>query len=138
YERPKPQGFAYSDGDEVENKLYRVITSAADVSVGSEDLSGHIVDWASLYHLSPERANLLRPISANLKGKRVLELGSGCGAISRFLGEVGCDLTCVEGSHRRAAITAARCRGLQNVKIYNDNFQEFESEQLFDVVTLIG
>lgn len=138
YERPKPQGFAYSDGDEVENKLYRAITSAADVSVGSEDLASYIVDWASLYHLTPERANLLRPISANLKGKRVLELGSGCGAISRFLGEVGCDLTCVEGSHRRAAITAARCRGLQNVKVYNDNFQDFESEQLFDVVTLIG
>ncbi|MET1078203.1 MAG: glycosyltransferase [Pseudomonas sp.] len=138
YEQVKADRFAYSDGDAVENFLYKTIRNAKDVSTGSDELSQSISDWATLYHLSSARANLLRPIEANLKGKQVLELGSGCGAISRFLGETGCQLSCVEGSHRRAAITAARCRGLKNVKVFNDNFQDFQSEHRFDVVTLIG
>lgn len=138
HEQVQADRFAYSDGDAVENFLYKTISNARDVSTGSDELTQYISDWATLYHLSPARANLLRPIEQNLRGKQVLELGSGCGAISRFLGEAGCHLTCVEGSHRRAAITAARCRGLSNVKVYNDNFQDFQAEQLFDVVTLIG
>ncbi|MGE8499339.1 MAG: glycosyltransferase [Pseudomonas sp.] len=138
YEQVQADRFAYSDGDAVENFLYKTIKNAGDVSTGSDELIQYISDWATLYHLSPARANLLRPIEQNLRGKQVLELGSGCGAISRFLGETGCELTCVEGSHRRAAITAARCRGLSNVKVYNDNFQDFQAEHQFDVVTLIG
>ncbi len=137
-ERLQSGSFAYSDGDEVESRLLRAINEAKDVSVGSEELLKHITDWATLYHLSSSRANLLRPLENKLRGKKVLELGSGCGAISRFLGEIGCELTCVEGSPRRAKITAARCRGLHNVKVYNDNFQDFETDDLFDVVTLIG
>ncbi|MCU1716483.1 glycosyltransferase [Pseudomonas sp. 5P_3.1_Bac2] len=130
--------FNYSDGDAVENFLYATIKGASDVSSGSEELQRYISNWPTLYHLSPARANLFRPIEASLRGKKVLELGSGCGAISRFLGETGCELTCVEGSLRRAGITAARCRDLPNVKVYNDNFQDFEADGLFDVVTLIG
>ncbi|WXL27295.1 glycosyltransferase [Ectopseudomonas mendocina] len=138
YTRPEANRFNYSDGDAVENFLYNVIKNAADVSTGSEELQQHISNWPTLYHLSPMRANLFRPIAASLQGKKVLELGSGCGAISRFLGESGCELTCVEGSLRRAGITAARCRDLNNVKVYNDNFQNFETDERFDVVTLIG
>lgn len=138
YERQRSGNFAYNDGDQVENRLYDIVTQAKDVSVGSDELFGQANDWPTYYHLSPARANLMRPLEHNLHGKTVLELGSGCGAISRYLGEAGCELTCVEGSRRRAAITASRCRDLANVKVFNDNFQDFQPDQLFDVVTLIG
>ncbi|KAF0815041.1 hypothetical protein IGB42_00118 [Andreprevotia sp. IGB-42] len=138
FERQRSGNFAYNDGDQVENRLYDIVTQAKDVSVGSDELFSRANDWPTFYHLSPARANLMRPIEHNLQGKSVLELGSGCGAISRFLGEAGCTLTCVEGSRRRAAITASRCRDLPNVKVFNDNFQDFQPEELFDVVTLIG
>ncbi len=138
YERPRPVAHAYNDGDATERRVFGIISGAGDVSQGSDELFAHADDWPTLYHLSPARANLLRPIEADLRGKTVLELGSGCGAISRYLAEAGCDLTCVEGSHRRASITAARCRGLPNVRVFNDNFQQFETAERFDVVTLIG
>jgi GT2 family glycosyltransferase len=44
----------------------------------------------------------------------------------------------VEGSPRRASITALRCRDLPNVEVINDNFQDFVPEGRYDVVTLIG
>lgn len=138
YCRDRNAHFGYSDGDAIEGFLYNAISSSRDVSTGSEELLQYISNWPTLYHLSPARANLFRPIENSLRGKKVLELGSGCGAISRFLGELGCELTCVEGSRRRAGITAARCRDLPNVRVYNDNFQDFKTNEQFDVVTLIG
>ncbi|WP_170064607.1 rhamnan synthesis F family protein [Caldimonas caldifontis] len=130
--------FRYNDGDAVEMAIHGIISSSSDVSCGSDDLVRQITDWPTLYHLSAARANLLRPIEHLLRGKRVLELGSGCGAISRYLGELDCELTCVEGSPRRASITALRCRDLPNVAVFNDNFQDFQPDQRYDVVTLIG
>ncbi|HYD91372.1 MAG TPA: hypothetical protein VEA37_07800, partial [Flavobacterium sp.] len=44
----------------------------------------------------------------------------------------------VEGTQRRAIITAERCRDLNNVRVYCDNLAEFTSDEKFDVVTLIG
>jgi GT2 family glycosyltransferase/2-polyprenyl-3-methyl-5-hydroxy-6-metoxy-1,4-benzoquinol methylase len=130
--------FGYNDGDATESVILNAIRASHDLSTGSEELMQYISDWPTLYHLSPSRANLLRPLEEGLQGKKVLELGSGCGAISRYLGELGCDLTCVEGSRRRAVITASRCRDMDNVTVYNDNFQDFDTEEQFDVVTLIG
>jgi GT2 family glycosyltransferase/SAM-dependent methyltransferase len=138
YSRDSHATFAYSDGDRTEQVILDAIQACENLSTGSAELEEYISDWPTKYHLSPSRSNLFRPFEKNLRGKKVLELGSGCGAISRFLGEVGCDLTCVEGSFRRASITAARCRDLDNVKVYNDNFQDFETTELFDVVTMIG
>lgn len=130
--------FRYNDGDAVEVAIHHIIASSADLSCGSDELMRRISDWPTRYHLGAARANLLRPIESLIRGKRVLELGSGCGAISRYLGELGCDLTCVEGSPRRATITALRCRDLPNVAVINDNFQAFQPDRLYDVVTLIG
>lgn len=138
FQRELSKQFNYNDGDQVENRLQEIISQAEDVSDGSEELFSKAYNWPSVYHLSPARANLLRPLENILRGKKVLELGSGCGAISRFLAEIGCDLTCVEGSPRRAAITSMRCRGLNNVSVFSDNFQDFACEERFDVVTLIG
>ncbi|MFN3737491.1 rhamnan synthesis F family protein [Hydrogenophaga sp.] len=136
---PEGRGeFRYNDGDQVEEAIHRIVEGANDISCGSDELVAHIADWPTLYHLSPERANLMRPLERLLKGRRVLELGSGCGAISRYLGELGCELTCVEGSHRRARITASRCRDLPNVRVFNDNFQDFRDDVGYDVVTFIG
>lgn len=138
YERSDATRFGYSDGDSVEKRIYQAIKTSSDVSLASNELAGHIKDWPSMYHLTPVRSNVLRPLETVLQGKRVLELGSGCGAISRFLAEAGALLTCVEGSRRRAAITAERTRDFQSVRVFNDNFQDFCCEEKFDVVTMIG
>ncbi len=130
--------FPYTDGDAIEQNVAEIIAATADRRIGSESLMAHISDWATLYHLSSARANLLRPIAHRLAGKRVLEIGAGCGAITRYLGELGADVVAIEGSRRRAAICAARCQDLENVAVVCDAFQRFEPGSTFDVVTLIG
>jgi GT2 family glycosyltransferase/SAM-dependent methyltransferase len=129
---------AYSDGDEVENRIARVVAEALDVSVLSEELRAYCIDWPSLYHLTSARANILRPFAARLEGARVLEIGAGCGAITRYLGESGASVLALEGTRRRAAIARSRTRDLANVEVVADSFEQFSIPELFDVVTLIG
>lgn len=136
--RPDFSGIAYSDGDTAENTLAKIIREANDVSVLSPELPQYCTDWAKLYHLSPSRGNLFRPFEHLLKGRRVLEIGAGCGAISRYLGEAGAKVLALEGSPRRAAIAASRTRDLDNVTVLAERFDDFKVEEQFDVVTLIG
>lgn len=131
------QGFEYSDGEVVEQRLLTALQGCNDNRVISTELLGHIQDWPSEYHFSPARSNLLRFMEF-LPENRILELGSGCGALTRFVGETGAAVTAVEGSYLRATIAAERCRDLTNVRIYGDNLVDFETDDRFDYVMLIG
>lgn len=130
-------GIAYSDGDEVEQRIASIINEASDLGVLSSELRQHCTDWPSLYHLSGTRANILRPFENDLHGD-ILEIGAGCGAITRYLGECGGNVLALEGSPRRAAIARARTRDLQNVTVVSDRFDLFSADQKFDAITLIG
>ncbi len=134
---PGSQPFAYSDGDEAEDRIAAAIRDSEDVSLFSRMLREHQKDWPSRYHLSPSRANLLRPIERLLKGS-VLEIGAGCGAITRYLGEIGAEVVALEGSRRRAGMARSRCRDLPNVHVINDVAEGAGALPSFDVVTLIG
>lgn len=137
WSRPGYDSIAYNDGNEVEQRLLDIIASASDCSVLSSELRQHCTDWPSLYHLSSSRANILRPFEPEIQGK-VLEIGAGCGAITRYLGECGADVLALEGTMRRATICRSRTRDLPNVTVLAESFSAFETEEKFDVVTLIG
>lgn len=137
WSRPNSTSLSYSDGDEIEGYLLAVLKNVEDVSCKSSELIAAIKDWPSEYHLSPARHNLLRFMNID-STCHVLELGCGCGAITRYLGECGAQVTSVEGSLRRAEIAAERCRDLPNVQVYCDNLANFIMEDRFDFVTLIG
>lgn len=136
--RPQYQGIPYSDGDEVENKVKSIIENATDISVMSDELRQHCTDWPTHYYLNKDRVNLLRPFAEQLKNAQVLEIGAGCGAITRFLGECQAQVFALEGSIRRASIAKSRCRDLPNVEVVSENFTEFNLNHQFDVITLIG
>lgn len=138
WSRPGFSSIAYNDGDEAEQRLARIIAEISDLSVLSAELHQHCTDWPSLYHLSRNRANILRPLNDELRGARVLEIGAGCGAITRYLGEAGAEVLALEGSVRRATIARSRTRDLNNVVVLADRFAEFEIEEQFDIITLIG
>ncbi|KAA3619189.1 MAG: class I SAM-dependent methyltransferase [Proteobacteria bacterium] len=130
--------FAYSDGDAAERYLHDVLKNATDLSSDSEELQLAIRDWPSEYHLSPRRANLLRPLPIE-RGARVLELGCGCGAITRYLGEAGCDVDAVEGSAVRARLARMRCQELDNVSVVQANFNRLSlPRHEYDYALLIG
>ena len=127
----------YSDGDDVEERLARVVAEAHDLSVFSADLRPALRDPPLRYHLTPRRANLLRPFAAALTG-RVLEVGAGCGAVTRYLGELGGRVTAVEGSRRRCAIARSRTRDLPNVAVVWDDANRFVTAEPFDAVVMVG
>ncbi|MDR5751447.1 MULTISPECIES: class I SAM-dependent methyltransferase [unclassified Caballeronia] len=138
WRKPTYEGIAYSDGDAVETRIGATVANATDVSLGSAELVKSMSDWPSLYHLSGTRANILRPFHSRLEAARVLEIGAGCGAITRYLGESGAQVLALEGSPRRAAIVRSRCRDLSDVTVVSERFDDFVTEERFDVVTLIG
>ncbi|MDR3299675.1 MAG: glycosyltransferase [Candidatus Accumulibacter sp.] len=135
--RPDFTGIAYSDGDETEQRLAGIIGQVQDVSVLSEEWRRYCTNWPLTYHLSEKRANILRPFEENLHGD-ILEIGAGCGAITRYLGECGGNVLALEGSFRRAAMARSRTRDLQNVTVVCEKFDRFRIDRQFDVVTLIG
>ncbi|WP_071987800.1 methyltransferase [Pantoea sp. Sc1] len=104
----------------------------------SQELAGYIKDWPSQYHLTSKRSNLLRPFGKSFKGKRVLEIGCGCGAITRFIAEAGAEVIAIEGSKRRASITRNRCKDLSNVSVINCSSEKIPDIGDFDYVLLIG
>jgi len=137
WRRPGFDGLAYSDGEAEELAMLAAVREARDVGTASLELRARIADWPTEYHFSPARHNLLRPFSFD-RTDRILELGSGCGAMTRYLGEQGASVLAVEGTLRRAEIAAERCRDLDNVRVACDNLATFDTGERFDVVTLIG
>ncbi|NET57419.1 MAG: class I SAM-dependent methyltransferase [Symploca sp. SIO2E6] len=129
--------FQYSDGGEAEAHIENCLRQVSDLSCHSVELTNFIWDWPSEYHFSPKRSNLLRPLRLN-HCRNVLELGAGCGAITRYLGENIPRVVAVEGSRKRAELAALRCRDLAHVEIVCGQFQEMEFSEKFDIVTLIG
>ena len=138
WHRPAAKSIDYSDGDEIEGRLLNALHASADVSLFSKDLIQHQKVWSFLYHFSADRVNLLRPLASKLASSKVLELGCGCGAITRYLGELGAEVVALEGSLRRAEIAAARTRDLSKVTVVADRLQDLPLQGAFDVVTLIG
>lgn len=130
--------WGYTDGEQVERFLLESVLACKDRSVLSAELSAKIVDWPTRYYFSANRSNLMRPFSSFLRG-RVLEIGAGCGAVSRFLGDVAAELIALEPSPARARVAAARCEGQENVRVVVDDLESFAAMgERFDAVTLIG
>jgi GT2 family glycosyltransferase/SAM-dependent methyltransferase len=138
WERPGYEPLPYTDGDDVEARLAAMLEGVSDLSVLSDELRPLCTDWPTIYHLGHARANLLRPLEPLLRGADVLEVGAGCGAITRYLGEVEAQVLALEGSPRRARLARSRTRDLANVSVVADRFDALPWRDSFDVVTLIG
>ncbi|MCI9175310.1 MAG: class I SAM-dependent methyltransferase [Lachnospiraceae bacterium] len=126
----------YSDGA-VEERILKLTEE-----YGESDYHKIIVkerDWAVMYHLAHERGNILSWYPFQ-KGAKILEVGSGCGAVTGALAAHAGSLTCIDLSKRRSEINAMRNRERDNIKICVGNFQDIEKglEKDFDYATLIG
>ncbi len=130
-------GLDYTDGATVEDRMLQQVSAASDLSVLSPEIRALITDWPSRYHFDPGRANLVRPLRLR-PGARILEVGAGCGAITRYLGENGFAVVAIEGSSRRAQIAAMRTRDLPGVRVVQGRLDEIDFDDRFDAVVLVG
>ena len=127
---------AYLDG--AERYLLEALRSSADVGVFSSELRARVKDWASLYHLTPYRSTIMDALGFANTSARVLELGAGCGAVTRWLGEHFDSVDAVEGSLARARVARERCRDLESVRVAAANFFDLDFGGAYDIATLIG
>ncbi len=95
--------------------------------------------WPILYHFSHVRENILSWLPFTGK-ENVLEIGSGCGAITGALCKKAEKVTCIELSKKRSEINAWRHKDCENLTILMGNFQEIEPAltEKYDYITLIG
>lgn len=95
--------------------------------------------WPVLYHLSHIRENILEwfPID---RDATVLEIGSGCGAVTGALARKAKEVTCIELSKKRSMINAYRHKDYDNINILLGNFEDVEKRltEKYDYITLIG
>lgn len=121
----------YSDGN-VEDLLLDAVQNGYQ-----EKLLRGSKEWAFLYHLSPERENLLEWYPFEPEAE-ILEIGSGCGALTGLFSKKAKKVTCIELSEKRSLINAYRNASCENIEIVLGNFQDIRLEKKFDYVTLIG
>lgn len=126
----------YSDG-KVEDEMLDIAMNNSE-----NDFNRLIAErnsWPILYHFSHIRTNVVTwlPITKN---DRVLEIGSGCGAITGALSDMAFSVDCIELSKKRSMINAYRNIDKDNICIKVGNFNDIEKklEEKYDYITLIG
>ena len=126
----------YCDG-EVEDELLDIARNYSQVEYPR--IIEERKSWPVLYHLSELRENIVEwlPITKDMK---VLEVGSGCGAITGALAKKAGEVTCIELSKKRSLINAYRHMDCENVTIHVGNFQDIEPDLPcdYDFICLIG
>ncbi len=95
--------------------------------------------WSTLYHLSHLRGNIVDFFPVR-RDQSVLEIGSGCGAVTGTLAAMAGHVTCIELSYKRSLINAVRNKDTDNIDILVGNFQDIEKRlpEKYDYVFLIG
>lgn len=128
-------GVDYSDG--AEELVGAILRAAGDRSSTSDELHFAAGSWAELYHLSRGRANVLRAVDLP-PDAAVLEIGAGCGAISRYLGERVGLVDAVEPVAARAEVAAAATAHLPTVRVFAGTVGDLPDEPGYDVAVVIG
>lgn len=130
-------GKSYTDGD-VENELLSLFKTRG--ALNADELRQEINingSWAKTYHLSPVRKNLLNWYDFNPNAS-LLEVGSGCGALTGVFASRCKNVTSLELSERRALINAYRHKEFTNLSLVVGNIQDYSPKERFDYVACIG
>lgn len=126
----------YCDGD-IEDDLLEAVQNHEEDEL--EKIINEKKEWEFLYHFSQVRQNIVNWIPVK-KDAKILEIGSGCGAITGALAKKGQQVDCVELSRKRSLINANRNKNYDGITIKLGNFEEIESylDTDYDIITLIG
>ncbi len=126
----------YSDGA-VEDHILELVRTYPEAEY--PQVIAREKDWAVMYHLAHERENILSWYPF-VPGAKVLEVGSGCGAVTGAVAASARSVTCIDLSKKRSMVNAVRHKESSNITIRLGNFQDVEKdlENDFDYATLIG
>lgn len=122
----------YSDGD-IENDILDIVKSDKKVFENTEER----LSYPIIYHLSKLRENILNWYPFE-NGCKILEIGSGCGAITGVLCDHAETVVSVELSKRRATINYERNKNRDNLRILVGNLNDMSLDNDFDYIILNG
>jgi SAM-dependent methyltransferase len=120
-----------------ESEVEAIIAAGHDLRALSDELPRRRGTWTARYHLARERGNILRPLSLQ-PDFRILEIGAGCGAVTRYLGETCATVDALEPTPQRASIARLRTRDLSSVEIFVGELSDIPEEPAYDVVVIVG
>jgi SAM-dependent methyltransferase len=120
-----------------EERIAGILSQAQDLSSLSDELALQADDWITRYHLSRERGNVVRPLALT-PDARVLEVGAGCGAVTRALGESAGLVDALEPTLARARCAALRTRDLPRVQVHVGMLEDVPREPVYDAVIAVG
>lgn len=123
--------------DGSEDRLLEIVRGARNLCSLSDELEQAATNWPERYHLAKSRANVLRPFSLN-RDLTVLEVGAGCGAITRYLGETCGVVDALEPVLERARVARARTRDLENVEVFVGEVDVVPADAAYDLVVVVG
>ncbi len=92
-----------------------------------------VITGGRLFNEYIEMPAVLSLIPQKLKSKKVLDIGCGIGAYSRILGSKGAQVVAIDISHKMIEIATECCRDF-NVIFENTSFQDFSTDQKFDLI----
>ncbi len=122
----------YSDGT-VETDLVQQFKEGKT----AEEILKKKTSWPYIYHLSTIRENILNWFPFK-KDCSILEIGSGCGALTALLSSKAKEVVSVELTKPRAEVNYYRNKDLNNVEIFVGNFNSMKFNQQFDYIILNG
>ncbi len=123
--------------DGAENLVGAILADAEDLSALSDELASHDDVWGTRYHLARARGNIMRALDLPA-GATVLEIGCGCGAVTRYLGE-RCDrVDALEPTPERARLARLRTRDLDSVEVFIGSLEAIPPRPAYDLIVLVG
>lgn len=122
----------YSDGS-VEDVILNIVKTGQEYT----NYAGCDNYYPIMYHLSPERENVLNWYPFQ-KSDTILEIGSGCGAITGLLCKRSKWVTSVELSEKRAQVNFERHKACDNLEIMVGNLNDMHLDKKYDYVVLTG
>ena len=131
----RDSGSTWLDGSEVE--LLARMRSGLPLDSMNGELFATAVSWPERYHLSPARANVIRALRLPAEAD-VLEVGAGCGSITRYLGETCARVDALEPTLARARVAAARTIDLPGVTVFCGEVSDHPATPAYDVVVVVG
>jgi 2-polyprenyl-3-methyl-5-hydroxy-6-metoxy-1,4-benzoquinol methylase len=117
-------------------RLEALLRDVEDLSHLSPELLRRAIEQRCWYHVTPFRSALIRTLELPQSAK-VLEVGCGGGALTRYLGEQGFHVTALEPSEELAECARLRCRDLPNVEVINGFLEQVLVDYRFDFVICV-
>jgi len=116
--------------------LEALLKDVEDTSVLSPELLERAVQERSWYHITPFRSSIVRALDIP-PNSRILEVGCGGGALTRYLGERGFQVVALETSEELAECARIRCKDLRNVEVITGFLENVVDDRRFDFVICV-